>query len=331
MKTMSQFLVQPSWRLIITDLGLNVGHVLRSAQLPADLFSREEAYLSTTQYFKLWQATGQLLGNANDLPLRIAQSVAIESFSPLVFACMCSANLNVALKRLAEFKSLLGPMTLHVEENETHTCARLRFYDTETPVPTMIAATELVFFTQLARTATRQMIVPSRLALQELPSDLTPYNQYFGRPIEQGADITIAFSKADAERPFLTENSPMWQFFEPTLRKKLSELTQHSTTAEKVKSVLLELLPSGRSSMDAVAKTLAMSVRSLQRHLHSENLHFQEVLHQTRKDLAQHYLRKSHISLNEIAYLLGFHDSQSFARAFKQWQGQTPLAFRKQK
>ncbi|WP_189492040.1 AraC family transcriptional regulator [Formosimonas limnophila] len=328
---MSHFLVQPSWRLIITDLGLNVGHVLRSAQLPADLFSREEAYLSTAQYFKLWQATGQLVGNANDLPLRIAQSVAIESFSPLVFACMCSANLNVALKRLAEFKSLLGPMTLHVEEDETHTCAQLRFCHTETPVPTIIAATELVFFTQLARIATRQMIVPSSLALQELPSDLTPYTQYFGRPIEPGTDITIAFSKVDAECPFLTENSPVWQFFEPTLRKQLSELTQHSTTAERVKSVLLELLPTGRSSIDAVAKTLAMSVRSLQRHLHSENLHFQEVLHQTRKDLAQHYLKKSHISLNEIAYLLGFHDSQSFARAFKKWQGQTPLAFRKQK
>ena len=89
-------------------------------------------------------------------------------------------------------------------------------------------------------------------------------------------------------------------------------------------SALLELLPSGKCSLDVVAKKLGTSSRTLQRRLRTEGLRFKEVLDDTREALAKHYLRTSALSGAEISFLLGFDDPNSFSRAFNAWTGTTP-------
>ena len=65
-----------------------------------------------------------------------------------------------------------------------------------------------------------------------------------------------------------------------------------------------------------------------QRQLAEESVGFQEVLSEVRQALAQHYLRRTDISAGEISWLLGFQESNSFIRAFRNWTGTTPAAYR---
>jgi AraC-like DNA-binding protein len=155
-----------------------------------------------------------------------------------------------------------------------------------------------------------------------------PYQEYFGTPLSRGSANRIAFSAAYAQWPFLTENTAMWSFFEAGLSEKLSELDSEASMKERVRSVLLEMLPAGQSSIEEAASRLAMSKRSLQRSLSEESSSYQEVLNATRRELANYYLSRSSASLGEIAYLLGFQDSNSFIRAFRGWTGQTPGEYR---
>ena len=85
----------------------------------------------------------------------------------------------------------------------------------------------------------------------------------------------------------------MWNTFEPTLQKRLSDLDESATTAERVHAGLLELLPSGSGSIEAVAQRLGTSTRTLQRRLSQEHKNFQTVLNDTREKLARHYLKSS--------------------------------------
>lgn len=327
MKQASRFSVQMSWKLLILDMGYNPADVLAFARLPGDLFSRKDATLSASEYFNLWRGMEQL-GGTDELPLKLGQAISVEAFDPALFACLCSPDLNTALQRLAAYKRLVGPLTMAVDITSKGTRVTLACYGHTEPIPRSLSTAELVFFTQLARLATRERIVPLSAMTPYLPENGTLYEAFFGCRLTQSDAIQICFTAQDAIRPFLTENLAMWESFEPSLRKRLSALDEQATMTDRVRAVLLEILPAGMNSIDEVAQRLAMSKRSLQRHLGDEAVSFQDVLNLVRQELAQHYLINSRISQGEISWLVGFKESNSFIRAFRSWTGKTPGAYR---
>ncbi|SCK22312.1 AraC family transcriptional regulator [Vogesella sp. LIG4] len=327
MKRATHFSLHPGWRLLLSDMGLHPEHVLRLAGLPADLFTRQEASISAAQYFGLWQALEQAT-DVLTLPLKIGMAISVETFDPPIFASFCSPNLNVALQRLATFKKLIGPMTLTVDIAPSGTTATLACYGNDGAIPKSLAMTELVFLTQLTRLGTRQRVVPQAIVLPELPPDPAAYADFFGVMPRQGSAVQIRFASQDGVRPFLTANEAMWAVFEPALRKRLAELDASASMSERVKALLLENLPAGEYGIEAVAKQLAVSRRTLQRQLSEESTSFSHILNGTRQQLAQHYLGRTVIPQGEIAFLLGFQDTNSFIRAFKEWAGMTPGSYR---
>lgn len=325
--TTLKFAISPSWHRLLTQLGLNVGEVLKRADLPADLFARTNAGLSTEAYFRLWQAIEDDCGDP-EFPIHILRELNSEAFSPPLFAAYCSPDLNTALSRLRQFKPLVCPMTLDLDINDVATTVTLRFLDTRWEVPESLITLEVGFFVQLARMATRETIVPLGVtAPAALPAN-PACEAFFGVPPEVGRDITITFKAEDARRPFITENAEMWAFFEPGLRKRLSEINADTGMAERVRSALLELLPVGKGGVDDLAGHLHVSKRTLQRRLSSEGTTVKAILSQVREELARYYITQSDLPYAQISFLLGYEDPNSFFRAFHAWTGDTPESVR---
>lgn len=82
-------------------------------------------------------------------------------------------------------------------------------------------------------------------------------------------------------------------------------------------------------SCDAVAASLHMSGRTLQRRLDEEGTRFSEVLDARRERLAKRLLDETPLPLGEIAFRVGFSDLATFSRAFKRWTGVPPGAYRR--
>ena len=319
------------WRLLLQDLALHPAHVLRRAQLPGDLFARDNASLDTPQYFRLWTALEAEAADPDNhlpLPLRIAQALSADWFDPTLFAALCSADLNAALTRIARYKRLVAPMVLQVDTTLQRTTLALNWLDKTLAPPPVLVAFELVFFVQLARLATRSRVQPIALTCPVPLGSAAPYEEFFGCRLRKGPVPSVSFSAEDARRPFLTANHGMWSFFEPALRKRLHDLDRQATMTERVHSALLESLPAGDLAMDAVCRKLGVSTRTLQRRLRDEGGSFQKTLDQVRKSLAQHYLEHSAMTGAEISFLLGFEDPNSFVRAFQGWTGTTPQTVR---
>jgi AraC-like DNA-binding protein len=74
----------------------------------------------------------------------------------------------------------------------------------------------------------------------------------------------------------------------------------------------------------AVAQQLGMSARSFKRHLAQEGTSFSEILDRLRNRLAGRYLEDERVSLQQIAWLLGYSEIGAFNHAFKRWTGISP-------
>jgi AraC-like DNA-binding protein len=330
------YAVWPGWRLLMQDAGLETSPVLRRAQLPGDLFARNNVRLDPDTFFKLWEAIAAEADAVDpDLPapLRIARVMSSDWFEPELFAALCSANMGTAVERIGKYVRLIAPMDIRLERKAEEAVLTIDFLDNTRHPPSVFLAFKLVFFVQLARLATRSAIQPLCVGWPSSPGSddhMALYRDYFGVPVTRTPLATLVFAAADLERPFLTENHNMWSFFEPALRQRLANLDRSAGMVERVRSALMETLPAGEVSMPVISRKLGVSTRTLQRRLQDEGATFQETLDALRDSLARHYLHTTSLSTAEISFLLGFEDSNSFARAFQGWTGTTPKRVRTQ-
>lgn len=98
-----------------------------------------------------------------------------------------------------------------------------------------------------------------------------------------------------------------------------------------MRSILVEILPAGKSGIEDVAAALGMSRRSLQRKLKEEDTTFQKQLNHVRELLAKNYIQNTELSSEDIAYLLGYQDLNSFFRAFSLWTGMSVTVYKREK
>jgi AraC-like DNA-binding protein len=321
------FVIDPSWRALIADLGVSAEVVLRRAALPDDLLNRGPARLDGPALVRFAEALAAEVGDPL-LPLTLGRRMSSGAFVPTVFAALCSPNLETAARRLALFKPLTAPVAIGVDRGPDALTLTWRWLDPTFTPPWGLITSEAVFLVELARTGTRHPVVPTRVTLPERPEPVAAYEAYFGAALSLGDGLAVSFRLADAERPFLTASQAMWEVFEPELRRRLADLHADATLTDRVRAVLLEALPSGGVAADHVARRLAVSERTLQRRLQDEGTTFKDVVRETRHALALHYLHRTRLSASEIAYLLGFEEPGSFFRAFRTWTGSTPEATR---
>ncbi len=334
------------WQMLLQDFGLRPDAVLRRAGLPTDLLARVGQTLSLAEYFRFWRGIEQesqarLSQQSHDplFALRLVEAVSAEVFDPPLYAALCSAHLMQAVQRLAQYKQLMAPMSLDLTVAGNGDLTIAPRWLTEQPaseVPASLVLAEVAFFVQLARLGTRdkvcatQVVLPSTLeALATLDGQhARRLHEFFGVAVVSGPSPSIRFAATDALRPFLTLNEGMLRVFEPELRRRLSELTATASTSERVRALLLDLLPSNTATIETVAERLGWSKRTLQRRLEDEGENFRALVNATREQLARSYLRNTALSSGEIGFLLGFEDPNSFYRAFQDWTGQTPEAVR---
>ena len=323
---MKHFLIDKNYGTYLSGMGFSMDEVLKKAMLPEDLFARQTPSLTAEEYFRFMGAIDALSPEEQTL-IRLAASGGIEAFSPPIFAAYCSRNALVCLKRLAQYKPLIGALLYQVEETETEVSVEILSGNEELELPEILVGIEFVFLVGLIRKATKETITPLSVTAKQ-PMKNSAYADFIGKAITVGDKNRLVFSKEDALVPFISRNESMWEFFEPELKRRLSMMETDDSCAARVRSALMELLPSGECTIDDVAKKLGYSKRSLQRKLQEEDTNFQKQLNHTRELLARTYLANTDMTTEDIAFLLGYQESGSFLRAFTVWTGQTVNEYR---
>lgn len=329
MKTRDRYPISDATWQVARLLKISPERVLRRAGLPEDHLATEVRGVTAREWFGLWEAIEAEYGH-EDIAVRLGQAYARGPFMPAIFAFSCSPNIEIGLTRLALFKPLIGPIRLDVSRRGDTLVVTYTSVEAGVPMPAICARFEAVFFVECCRIFTGEPVVPLHVGMIGEAQAWAPLAGVLGVTPTPATQFQLTFSLRDATLPLITRNEDMWAGFETHLRKKMLDRNASIDMTERVRNALLEALPSGQHSVDDVCKRLYVSRRTLQRKLKDEGRTFQEVLDETRTDLSHHYLKKPELSVDEIAYLLGFRDPGSFYRAFLGWTGLTPAAVRNQ-
>lgn len=110
-------------------------------------------------------------------------------------------------------------------------------------------------------------------------------------------------------------------------QRELEKLSANESMAARVRRNLLEK-QNGFPSLGVIARLFHMTPRTLHRRLLEEGTSFQEILEQVRHGLAVEHLNSGCMSIQEIAYTLGYTDIANFRRAFKRWESVPPSEYR---
>jgi AraC-like DNA-binding protein len=323
-----RFRVPGRLALKLKEHGVSVAAVLRKAGLPGDLFEQTRVLVSTEELFALWHSI-EVVSSDPLIGIKLGVETKTERFHPMAIAALSTQNLVTATEHLARYKKLTAPEEILSKLGKQEFSIAYRWLLAVEAEPQVLTDYCFSWTISLARHGTGTQLNPLRVEYVQQRSNLRTLERSFGCKVDCGAARnTIIFRASDATAPFVTCNVELLDLLAPQFEEQLREQKEEDSFVALVRRAIQDRLTGQRPSMDLVSEALHMSPRTLQRRLQETGSSFQRVLDEARHSMARYYLSNSVLELNEAAYLLGFEDSNSFGRAFRNWEGMPPSDWR---
>lgn len=315
------------WRAMRTA-GLEPPKVLRLAGLPSSLHLDASALLSTAQLFAIWNAAETISGDAA-LALRLLEAADRTGHQPAFIAALYASDFRDAIGRIQRFKRMGACEVFRTEETSAlWSIAKEWPFATEAE-PAVSVDLSFMFLLELGRRGTGRRITPARVEYRRPAGASAGLEDYFGVSISYGAPRdAMTFRVGDLAAPFPGHSPEFLDLVTPGLAAAFAEIQDSQEIADRVKAVLKRSLASGRPEVAHVARNLGMSERTLQRRITDEATTFRALLADARRELSEQLLADPAIQIDEVTYLLGYQDTTSFYRAFKEWAGISPGEWR---
>ena len=143
------------------------------------------------------------------------------------------------------------------------------------------------------------------------------HREFFDAEVRFGAERTeLVFRKEVLDASLATADENLLAILLQTANEKLERRSTDPPLTEQVRRSLRVALSNDDAQLEAVARRLGLTARSLQRRLKDEGTSFQTLRDEMRQTLADRYLDEG-LSIAEISFLLGFSEPSAFFRAFK--------------
>jgi len=292
-------------------------------------FSKPGARLSFVRMGRLWEAAVDATGDPY-FGLEVGSRAKPGDFYVLGHAWLASATLHGAFRRLCRYRHVIStaPGVDQLLPHEDGYAFTENFVGVDQLPPRVARDGGYAALFGLCDAVTSEPVRPLRVSLTVPEENRTErYDELFGCPITYGSDREIWIYGREAMQTPLTGSVPEVASAIDRIAEQYMASLEEGEVSTAVRSLLVKLLPSGKSDQETVSARLYRSTSTLQRQLSAEGTSYRDVLESTRKELAEQYLKDGGLSKAEIAFMVGFSDQSNFARAFKRWTGMSPGEF----
>ena len=303
---------------------------LEFAQITPSQAKKANAHITALQMerissFAMHELNDEVLGC-------LSRKLPWGTYGMLVRASLTSPTLGVALKRWCRHHGLVADdIELSVEERDGKAHIRLR------ELKDLGEQREFGVLSVLRNLyGVACWLVDSRITLEqvhfafEAPAHQAVYPLMFQGPVLFGSATPISELVMNASYlalPLRRDEAALQRMLETALTLTVLQYRKDRLLLTQVKQALA-MYPQDTHSAEDLAPLLNLSPRSLHRQLKEEGTSLQVLKDEVRHERAIELLQRTRKPIKQVAESAGFQNEKSFIRAFKQWTGQTPAAFR---
>ena len=305
--------------------------LMRSIGIDPDRPVDPAAMISDVAYYDLLERIAAAT-EATELPLQTGASMRCNDYGALGLAFKTAPSLLRSYERVARYARLWTSVVEYGLERcdegiwfHLHRSGARRLGMRLSNEATLASAMAL------AREVAQEPVVPRAVHLRHAaPRQTSAHVRYFGTSVIFQSDRdAILFDLPTLNRPNRLGDEGLTAYLKTQLDAAIGDLPGDALLRDEVRDAVARSLSDGAPRMEDIARRTGISVRSLHRRLAEEGMTYQDVLRETRREMAEGLLREGRYALSEVAFLTGFADQTAFTRAFKRWTGSTPAAFRK--
>lgn len=311
----------------LVNLGVDADEVLRRCGLdPAQLYKPNlRTQFSAQPLF--WQAAVDLSGDPC-IGLHLGESMPVYKGQILEYLLLSSPTFGEGLKRVLSYQRLISD-AMHGQITDSPTPFLTNYFSKHKYLTPHLAEAMVVSLIRFLQSVSDDRFKPTKICFtHDALADITEYERVFQCPVEfNDKQFKLYF-----EPEILSYRSP---YAEPELlTMHMQSANQHMELLEKrdliieVRNQVGALLESGDISLESISQQLDMSPRQLRHQLNLAGTSLQRIINQYRKSLSRQLLSQTDETIAEIVYLTGFSEPSTFYRAFKRWEGMTPIEYR---
>jgi AraC-like DNA-binding protein len=310
---------------------MDADEILKVVDLGRSVVEDAEARIPVRQFNALWQGIA-LRADDQDLGLHVGEAVPdLLGGHVLISVMMNCPTVQSAIEKVDRYHGLLADfIKLRLAQKKSYAYLSWEPIDADIVLDRHHSESISVMLVSVLRGLTEDGIdlVEVRFT-HPRPDDTREHQRVLRCPVVfDWPENELVFSRQDLSLPVFLANPELLDTLERYAQRLLERLHMPDTWAGRVIQSLGRILVQGeRPSLDSVAFDLAVSTRHLQGQLKAEGTTYRQLLERVRTKLALDYLKRSEMTMCDIAFLLGFSEQSAFTHAFKRWTGSSPTEY----
>ncbi|MCW8844313.1 MAG: AraC family transcriptional regulator [Gammaproteobacteria bacterium] len=305
------------------------GRVLQDMGLPQTGLEGLQEAVSLGQLQTAIVSLRRLIGD--DWHLQVIHRLNLFAHGSLGMAAATSCNMDAAISVLERFITVRAPFVRLVRRLEQGECI-LQVVDETGLGQNWRDMLEIVM---LGIQSLLEQVhgAPLYEAQMSFAWPAPPYRQVLEAQVQgvlvfAATEHSIVMPQSWLERSSPMHELAMHQAALSRVEAEFEAMASQITVTSRVRHALLAA-PEHVPLLSEIASSQHVAPRTLIRRLKREGSSYQQVLQQVRKQRAIELLSEPTLTVKQVSYLLGYKDPSNFGRAFAQWVGQSPGAYRK--
>lgn len=316
----------------VRQAGYDVQRILKNVGISPPLLHQPRARVSMESFVRLLKQLMRLMDDESlgllDRPQRLG------TFGLIARSTLHETTLDAAMRVYAQAGNLIGSGLIHyVEKRDKRVIFGLRVAEgTHVKSPYILESAIMTahrFFCWMCRD---RIMIDGVDLNYAAPTWEEEYRYlFFGAPVRfNQPEIRVWMREDEMQKPVRQDVHALMDYI---ARAPLDMFTPLRTplVSHRTRGLIVDSIQKncGVPRADEAANALGFGSQTFWRRLRDEGTDYTKIRTQARRDSAIALLGDQSLSVEHIAEKLGFSESSAFIRAFRQWTGLTPMAYRK--